>query len=97
MDFIDLVPEADYTRYFPDWDWELPEYVDAMEQSTVQMVPNGLTEWFATTAFRCFRADGYLVPVYGPVILSAHGREWNLCVGETAQGHLQQFGSQRGN
>ena len=32
MDFVDLVPESDYTRYFPVWDWELSGFVDAMRQ-----------------------------------------------------------------
>ena len=45
--FVEWVPEFDYARYFPDWDWELSDFMDAVGQSTAQVIPDGLTERFA--------------------------------------------------
>ena len=46
VDFVDLVPEFDYARYFPDWNWELSDFMGAMGQSATQVIPDGLTERF---------------------------------------------------
>ena len=43
-----MVPEFDYARYFPDWDWELTDFMDAMGQSADQVIPDRLAERFAT-------------------------------------------------
>ena len=48
VDFVDLVPEFDYARYFPDWNWELSDFMDAVGKSVAQVVPDEFTERFAT-------------------------------------------------
>ncbi|MCY4522748.1 MAG: hypothetical protein OXC13_18485 [Caldilineaceae bacterium] len=47
VNFVDLVPEFNYARYFPDWDWGLSDFMDAMGQSAAQVVPDGFTDRFA--------------------------------------------------
>lgn len=41
MDLGDVAPEFDYTRYFPDWEWDMPDFI-AGAGDAAQAVP----EWY---------------------------------------------------
>ncbi|MCY3658497.1 MAG: hypothetical protein OXG36_05670 [Caldilineaceae bacterium] len=60
----DQIPEFDYARYFPDWNWEMPESIAGIGQVAAQALP----DWRLTVPQWKFDIRlGQLVPDFGLV------------------------------